>query len=152
MDHSITIAELKYPKETNSLIFLFDQSSGHTAFAENALNVNRMNVRPGGVQPVLRDTIWNGRLQRMVFSNGTPKGMRQVLTEWEIDTTEMKASDLRQVLGEMSDFKYEKTKVEHMVINWGYRAIFYSKISLRTKSDWGLLGPSQTIHKKPLWL
>ena len=30
VDHSITIAKLKYPKETHSLMFLFDQSSGHT--------------------------------------------------------------------------------------------------------------------------
>lgn len=124
VDHSITIAELKYPKETHSLVFLFDQSSGHTAFADNALNVNRMNVKPGGAQPAMRDTIWNGRLQKMVFNNGTPKGMRQVLTERGVDTRRMKADDLRRVLGEMSDFKYEKTKVEHMVSNRGYRAIF----------------------------
>ena len=34
------------------------------------------------------------RLQKMVFSNGTPKGIRQVLTERGINTTGMKASDL----------------------------------------------------------
>lgn len=31
VDHSITIAELKHLKEMHSLVFLFDQSSGHTA-------------------------------------------------------------------------------------------------------------------------
>lgn len=63
----------------------------------------------------------------MVFNNGTPKGMSQVLTERGVDTRRMKADDLRRVFGEMSDFKYEKTKVEHMVSNRGYRAIFIPK-------------------------
>ena len=44
VEHSITIAEIKYPKELHSLVFLFDQSSGHTAFSDDALNVIRMNV------------------------------------------------------------------------------------------------------------
>ena len=127
VEHSITIAELKYPKETHSLIFLFDQSSGHKAFANDALNVNRMNVNPGGAQPRLRDTIWNGRSQRMVLSDGTTKGMRQVLNERGVDTRGMKAADMRKALSEMTDFKYEKTKVEHLVSNRGYRAFFIPK-------------------------
>ena len=69
VEHSITIAELKYQKETHSLIFLFNQSSGHKAFASDALNVNRMSVNPGRAQPRLLDSIWNGRSQRMVFSS-----------------------------------------------------------------------------------
>ena len=39
----------------------------------------------------------------------------------------MKAADIRKALGEMHDFKYEKTKVEHLVRNRGYRAIFIPK-------------------------
>lgn len=54
-----------------------------------------MNVKPGGAQPALRDTIWNGKLQKMVFGNGTPKGMHQVLTERGVDMRGMKADDLR---------------------------------------------------------
>ena len=113
MDHSITITitKLKYPKETHSLVFLFNQSSGHAAFASDALNVSQMNVNPGGAQPQLRDTILNVRSQRMVFSDGTPKGMRQVLNKRGVDTKGMKAADMRKALGEMHDFKYEKTKV-----------------------------------------
>ena len=125
VEKSITIAEIKYPKETHNLVFLFDQSSGHTAFADNALNVNRMNVKLGGAQAILRDTIWNGKTQRMVFSDGIAKGMR--LEERGVDTKGMKAEKMQEILGEMSDFKYEKTKVETLVSSCGHRAIFIPK-------------------------
>ena len=44
------------------------------AFAEDALNVRRMNVQPGGAQPAMRDTMWGRRVQKMVMEDGTPKG------------------------------------------------------------------------------
>ena len=91
VEHSIKIAEIKYPKESHSLVFLFDQSGGHTAFSDDALNVNHMNVRPGGAQAKLHDTVWNGRGQKMVFSDGTPKGMKRVLEERGVNTKGMKA-------------------------------------------------------------
>ena len=69
-----------------------------------------MNVRPGGAQAKLHDTVWNGRGQKMVFSDGTPKGMKRVLEERGVNTKGMKAEKIREVLGEMSDFKNEKTK------------------------------------------
>lgn len=50
-----------------------------------------MNVNPGGSQSKMRDTIWGGRVQRMVNANGTPKGMRQVLIERGVDVQGMKA-------------------------------------------------------------
>ena len=76
----------------------------------------------------------------MVFSNGTPKGMREVLIERGIDTRCMKASDMRRVLGEMHDFKYEKTKVENLVGSQGYRAIFIPKFYCELnpiEASWG---------------
>ena len=62
-------------------LVLFDQSSGHTAYDDDALIVSRMNVKPGGCQPKMRDTVYDGVTQRMVFDDGTPKGMKQVLIE-----------------------------------------------------------------------
>ena len=58
-----------------------------------------------------------------MFSDGTPKGMRQVLNERGVDTKGMKAADMCKALGEMHDFKYEMKKVEHLVSNRGYCAI-----------------------------
>ena len=72
VEQAITIAEIKYPAATHNIVFLFDQSSGHTAYA------NRMNVNPGGSQTKLRDTMWNGCVQHMV-QNGVAKGMRKFL-------------------------------------------------------------------------
>ena len=48
-----------------------------------------MNVNPGGKQPKMRSTIFNGQVQHMVFPDdysdsklqGKPKGMRIVLQE-----------------------------------------------------------------------
>ena len=53
-----SIADFLFCPEKNTILWLFDQSSCHRAFAEDALNVRRMNVRPGGVQPRLRNTSW----------------------------------------------------------------------------------------------
>lgn len=55
---AMKIAEYKYPPQKNTLVFIFDQSSCHRAYAENALNVTRMNVRPGGKQPCMQNTVW----------------------------------------------------------------------------------------------
>ena len=60
---------------------MFDQSSCHRAYADDALNVQRMNVRPGGTQSEMRDIKLERRVQRMVVENGMPKGMKMVLEE-----------------------------------------------------------------------
>lgn len=69
-------------------IRLFDQSSCHTAYAPNALVASRMNVRPGGAQPVMRDTEWPvGKKQRLVDEKGIPKGMKKTLHKRGINTS-----------------------------------------------------------------
>lgn len=72
-------------------MWLFNQSSGHTAFREDALNVSKMNVGLGGAQPRMRDTLWNGKLWKMVLNDGRPK---LVLEERGIDTSRMRAGDV----------------------------------------------------------
>jgi hypothetical protein len=57
------IHKVLYPDTT--AVFVLDNSSGHHAFADDALVAERMNVFPGGQQPVLRDTIWNGQVQKI---------------------------------------------------------------------------------------
>jgi len=79
---AMAITEFKYPEDLNTLVWLFDQSSCHCAH-KDALNVKRINVKPGGVQP---DTKYNG------ISDGTPKGMKLVLEERKVDTSNMKVS------------------------------------------------------------
>ena len=50
------------------------------------------------------DTTWDGRTQRMVDANGTPKGMRQILVERGVDIRGLRAEDMRKLLKEMHDF------------------------------------------------
>ena len=99
------IAEVKFPAESHNLLFIFDQSSGHTAFPMDALNVNRMNVKPGGQQPAMHDTVWNGKVKKMVYADGTPKGMKAVLREGSVDVRGLAATQMKDVLGKMDDFK-----------------------------------------------
>ena len=67
-----------------------------------------MNVNPGGAQPRMPDTVWNGRPQKMVLGDGRPKGMKLVLQERGINTDHMKAADIQLIFGNHEDFKFEK--------------------------------------------
>ena len=90
---TVTIFESVHPEYQG--VFIFDNSPNHTKMPEDALNVNVMNVNPGGNQPKLRNTTWEGKEQEMTFPDGRPKGMRLVLLERGINTTGMKAADMR---------------------------------------------------------
>ena len=79
--NAVKIAKFKYPSESYTVVWIFDQSSCHKAFAEDSLNARRMNVRPGGAQPKMRNTTWAGKEQKMVNDDGIAKGMRAVLEE-----------------------------------------------------------------------
>ena len=98
--HAIPLFEKLYPDAVAE--FFFDQSTAHSAFSNNALNVNEMNVRPGGKQCFMHPTIipqdnphpeLRGTVQMMVFDENLPpddpnyefrgmqKGMRWILEE-----------------------------------------------------------------------
>ena len=99
MVDAIKIAKVKYSSEHHKVFWLFDHSSGHTAFADDALNVNRMDVKPGGKQPKMHDTIYNGKRFSMVITKegptkGQPKGMKLVLEDRRKRTDGLKADDM----------------------------------------------------------
>jgi len=50
----IAVFEHTHPNCTR--VFIFDRSSAHKGYADNALNVNSMNINPAGKQKKLRDT------------------------------------------------------------------------------------------------
>lgn len=61
LEAAVKICEFKYPRADGwKWIWVFDQSSCHTAMAEDALDVSKMNVGPGGKQPKMHDTAWAG--------------------------------------------------------------------------------------------
>ena len=128
MDHAVKIADIKYPKDQGyRVVWVFDNSSCHNAYAEDALNANNMNAKPGGKQPHLRDTVWNGRPQRMVFNIGIPKGLIQVLTERGKYHKSMKLEDMRKEISTHPDFMNEMTKLEHFLRDRGHICIMLPK-------------------------
>ena len=122
------ITECKYPRgEGYKVVWVFDHSSCHGAYAEDSLNAHKMNAKPGGKQPKMRDTVWEGRPQSMVFSIGVPKGLIQVLKERGKYRNGMKLEEMRQEIASHPDFKNEKTKIEHFLNNKGYACVFLPK-------------------------
>ena len=87
----VAIKILKHAFPNCQGFFAFDNASNHCAYASDALISARMNLMPGGKQPLLRDGWDHNRNQPhpMVFSQDHPnptlrgkaKGIRQVLLE-----------------------------------------------------------------------
>ena len=121
------IAKFKYSRHGKRVYWVFDHSSCHTAFGPDALNVLEMNVKPGGGQPKMRNTVYKGKLQKMNFDDGTPKGLKRVLEERGIRTTGMNKQDMQAELASHSDFKDERTMIEHFLHGKGQGCIFLPK-------------------------
>ena len=77
MKKAFRIAELKYPKEDGwRHAWVFVHSSCHAAMATDALQVE--NVKQ---QTRMRDTIWQGCVQRINLRDGPLKGLNKTLEE-----------------------------------------------------------------------
>ena len=122
------IAEIKYPKADGwKWVWIFDQSSCHTAMAEDALNVMKMNVGPGGKQPKMHDTVWAGEVQKMCYNLGITKGMKKVLEERGINTTSLRKEDMQMILRNHEDFRNEKPRIVTFLEQKGHTALFLPK-------------------------
>jgi hypothetical protein len=136
-------------------VFAFDNSTNHGAMSENALCADRMNVGPGGKQPIMHPTRFgpNNTYQSMVFgpdhpqNANKPKGMRQILQErglWRQNLLAVcalcKAKDktvkcdltridccARRILSLQPDFLGEKSELEQTIVAAGHKCIFYPK-------------------------
>ncbi|GBC50571.2 uncharacterized protein OCT59_001487 [Rhizophagus irregularis] len=149
---AIPIFEALYPDCV--AVFAFDNSSNHAAFSKDALVASRMNLNPGGKQPVMRNTYFgpNNQLQSMVFPTthydeklrGKPKGIKQVLMEcgkWpprglvlECSKCKEKCQDssrtsccARRVISLEPDFLAQKGAIEELIENARHKCIFFPK-------------------------
>ena len=69
LEAAVKIAEIKYPKADGwKWVWIFNQSSCHTAMAQDALDVPKMNVGPGGKQSKMHDTVWVGGAENVLQS------------------------------------------------------------------------------------
>ena len=125
---AVKIANLKYPPSQGyHHVWCFDHSCGHTAFAEDALIASKMNKGPGGKQPKMRDTVWNGQPQTMTLPDGRPKGAALVLEERGYNTRGMKLGEMRAILADHDDFKNEKCRVDTFLSTSGHACVFIPK-------------------------
>ena len=103
VDKVIDIFEAKYPSYQG--LFIFDNAPSHKKCPDDALKVENMNVRPGGKQPIMRSTEFNGIQQIMILPDGCPIGLKMVLQERGIDIRGMNADKMREELSKFDDFK-----------------------------------------------
>ena len=90
--HAIQVFEERFPNHQG--VFIFDNALTHVAKEENALVAKGLNVNDGGKQRVLRDTFWNGSIQKMVNEEGRPKGLKTILKERNLHKREMKKEEM----------------------------------------------------------
>ena len=102
---AVKVAEAKYPPRVYKHVWVFDHSCGHRAYAPDALVVSRLNRKPGGKQPAMRETTWAGKPQKMVMEDATPKGAAMILEERGTYTRTLKLEDIRSM---HDDFKNKK--------------------------------------------
>jgi len=105
MKKAVAIAEFKYPGWR--LVWVFDHSSCQSAMADDALDVNHMNVKPGGKQRLMRDTQYDGKTQKIyttVRREKIAKGMRMVLEERGISTIGKNGDWMKKELATHPDF------------------------------------------------
>ncbi len=123
---AVKIAEAKYPKCDNwRHVWIFDHSSCHSAMPDDALDVSKMNVNPGGKQRIMRDGFWDGKVQRMNYAIGIPKGLRVILEERGINTQGMNGNQMREILGEHEDFKNEKSLIERFLVEEKKHIVYF---------------------------
>ena len=128
---------------------MVDNSQGHSAYAEDALLVSRMNMKPAGKQARMRDGWYvqdeNRITQPMVFPAdhpdfpNMPKGMKQVLHERGIDTQGLKMLCKEKCHNEATsccatctlesqpDFQAQKSLVQEVIEAAGHLCIFLPK-------------------------
>ena len=104
-----------------------------------------MNVNPGGKQPKMRNTTFNGQVQYLVFPEdyldvelrGKPKGMRIILQErglWKEGMIGFCKNNspgedccMQHILEQQEDFRNQRCLLQEVIENLGHKVIFYPK-------------------------
>ena len=131
-------------------LFLIDNSQGHSAYAEDALVISRMNVKPGGKQAQMRDGWYlchpSGEkvIQHMTYPAdhpefpNEPKGIWAVLTErglhhpgrhGKCKKCPLGATDCcsKRTLELQPDFQQQKSLVQEVIEAAGHLCLFLPK-------------------------
>ena len=120
------------------LVFFFDNSQNHHAKSPDGLDANALNLNDGGANvPLMHDVIRDGNLYRMQTDRGIQKGVRTILSEWDLwDRRRVlecangcTANDCcaRRLLASQPEFLSEKNWLQKMVEERGHRMMFFPK-------------------------
>ena len=142
LNTAMPLFELAFPPDRFQGLFLFDNATNHRVMAPDALDVRKMNLGPGGKQPVMRDG-WNSLTnspQKMTDANGVPIGIRQTLVErglWPGRGLRLEcgkgqhSSDnsccARKLLGAQPDFASQRGYIQEKIEERGHLVMFYPK-------------------------
>ena len=77
----------------------------HRAYGDDVLNASKMNVKSGGKQQAMCNTVRRGKRRSMVFILGVTKGLLQVLKERGINTCGIKLEHTSREHERHDDFK-----------------------------------------------
>ncbi|CAG8770341.1 14203_t:CDS:2, partial [Rhizophagus irregularis] len=126
---AIPIFEALYPDCI--AVFAFDNISNHTAFSKDALVASRMNLNPGGKQPVMRNTYFgpNNQLQTMVFpiTYHDEKLYDCKECKEKIQDISRTTCCAHRVISLEPDFIAQKGTIEELIENAGHKCIFFPK-------------------------
>jgi len=153
---AIPLLEAEFPG--CKALFLFDNAKTHCKYADNALRVSKMNLVDGGKHAKQMRTTYGvdiqhpegGYLQDILQENGTPKGLKTVLTErglWpategrfltqssfktRAGNTTPNSKCLKggnccasALLASQPDFKAQKGELEEAIEEAGHMVLFY---------------------------
>ncbi|CAG8780141.1 2667_t:CDS:2 [Cetraspora pellucida] len=148
--NAIDIFETTHPGYIG--VWAFDNATSHKVMAPDALVAARINLKPGGQQPKMRNTVWNGETQTMVFPEDYEddptlqselKGMKQILKErglWKdgmladckVRKKDKLNSDIvnccaQHLIANQPDFLNERGLIQQEIEKHGHKVIFYPK-------------------------
>ena len=107
------------------------------AYADNSLNVNRMNAKEGGSVTCMHDTVYDGKrisMTKMVRNRTgnmvrTPRGMIDILKQRGRYYPKMKVDDMRKELATHSDFINEKYELEYYLVSVALPVKFHCELN-----------------------
>ena len=115
--YAVEITELKYPSEHyNYFSYFIKVVDTQLTMTMHWLYLVWMSNQVV-VSQKMRDKVYDGVTQWMVFDDGTPKGMKQVLIEHYINVKGMCDADMQHILSEMREFKYEKQNLKSIFLD-----------------------------------
>ena len=98
------------------------------AYASVTLVASHLNKKRGGNQPVMRDTVWAGKVQKLVCPDGTPKRPAKIWRRGKsMEVYILKLEHMHIILAKHDNFKNENNALETFLWKNGHIALFLPK-------------------------